>query len=54
MLDFRQRLHVIAPVLAVAIVASPAAGYIHFPPLTMQKMCKESTNIRVLSGPFHK
>ena len=34
--------------LFVALVAAPAAGYIHFPPTTMPKMCKTSTHIRVL------
>jgi hypothetical protein len=41
----------IVPVLAV--IATPSAGYIHFPPLTMPKMCKESTNIRVLAVKKH-
>jgi hypothetical protein len=35
-------------VLTMALAASPSVGYIHFPPLTMQKMCKQSSNIRVL------
>jgi hypothetical protein len=43
----------------VALVMAPAAevavGYIHFPPMTLQKMCKISTHIRVLSAKkFHK
>ncbi len=30
-------------------LSTPAAlGYIHFPPVTMPKMCKESTNIRLM------
>jgi hypothetical protein len=33
----------------MAFATSPAAAYIHFPPPTMQKMCRQSTNIRVLS-----
>ena len=53
MSDFRERQHVIAAVLAVALVASPVAGYIHFPPLTMQNMCKTSTAIRVLTVKKH-
>jgi hypothetical protein len=40
-------------VLVMAIVASPSLGYIHFPPTTMQKMCKHSTNIRVLAVKKH-
>jgi hypothetical protein len=36
-------------VALMALVASPAAGYIHFPPQTLPKMCKQATNIRVLA-----
>lgn len=43
----------IAALMAVMLAASTAAGYIHFPPATMQKMCKQSTNIRVLSVKKH-
>jgi hypothetical protein len=35
-------------VLAVLIVATPGHAYIHFPPLTMPKMCQQSMAIRVL------
>ena len=35
--------------LGMALFASAAVGYIHFPPMTMQKMCASSTHIRVLS-----
>jgi len=37
----------------MALAASTSIGYIHFPPLTMQKMCKQSTNIRVLGVKKH-
>jgi hypothetical protein len=30
------------------LVASPSPAYIHFPPMTMPKMCKDSMSIRVL------
>jgi hypothetical protein len=36
-----------------AIFASRASGYIHFPPPTLQKMCKQSTSIRVLTVKKH-
>src|SRR5262245_5684970 len=36
-----------------ALFATPAGGYIHFPPPTMQKMSKQSTNIRVLTVKKH-
>jgi hypothetical protein len=35
-------------VLVVVVLSTPAGGYIHFPPLTMPKMCQQSTAIRVL------
>jgi hypothetical protein len=34
--------------LVMAIAASAAPGYIHFPPMTLPKMCKTSTFVRVL------
>lgn len=40
-------------VLVVLVIISPAGGYIHFPPLTMAKMCKQSTAIRVLKVKKH-
>jgi hypothetical protein len=39
--------------LLSAIVASVAVGYIHFPPTSLPKMCKESTMIRVLTVKKH-
>jgi hypothetical protein len=36
-------------VLVSAVAASPSAGYIHFPPTTMPKMCQQSANIQVLA-----
>src|SRR5262249_10856308 len=51
------RLHSIASVtgvvLAAVIVATPARGYIHFPPLTMPKLCQHSVAIRVLTVKKH-
>jgi len=44
----RKLLPFVGIVLVMAVVASPAVGYIHFPPATLQKMCKQATNIRVL------
>src|SRR5262245_6415927 len=35
--------------LALTVGASPAVGYINYPPVTLQTMCKDSTNIRLLS-----
>src|SRR3954464_11170836 len=35
--------------MVVALPAPAAVGYIHVPPMTLQKMCKTSTHIRVLS-----
>lgn len=36
-----------------AVVAAPAAGYIHFPPPTLPKMCQQSIAIRVLTVKKH-
>jgi hypothetical protein len=44
----RNLLRLVGVVLAMALAASSSLAYIHFPPPTMQKMCKQSTNIRVL------
>jgi hypothetical protein len=33
----------------MVVAATPARGYIHFPPLTMPKMCEQSRAIRVLT-----
>jgi hypothetical protein len=49
----RKLLPFVGIVLALAMIASRSAGYIHFPPPTMQKMCKQSTNIRVLAVKKH-
>jgi hypothetical protein len=37
----------------MALAVSSSVGYIHFPPETMRKMCKQSTNIRVLAVKKH-
>jgi hypothetical protein len=47
-MDTRILIRFVGVVLALAIVALPSVGYIHFPPVTLPKMCKQSTNIRVL------
>ena len=47
-MDTRIRLRLVGVVLVMALVASPSGGYIHFPPPTMQKMCMQASNIRVL------
>jgi hypothetical protein len=36
-------------VLVMAVLVPVAVAYIHFPPMTLQKMCKTSTHVRVLS-----
>ena len=35
--------------LVMTVVTPCTVGYIHFPPMTLQKVCKTSTHIRVLS-----
>jgi hypothetical protein len=40
-------------VALAALLASPSAGYIHFPPPTLRQMCQQSTNIRVLTVKKH-
>jgi hypothetical protein len=37
-----------AGAVLVALVATRAVGYIHFPPMTLPKMCQESHHIRAL------
>jgi hypothetical protein len=49
----RKQLSFAGVALVTALAAAPAVGYIHFPPPTMQKMCKQSTNIRVLTVAKH-
>lgn len=51
--DARKRLRVIGVLLVAVLVASPAPGYIHFPPPTLQEMSKISTHIRVLAVRKH-
>jgi hypothetical protein len=36
--------------VVLALATPVAVGYIHYPPMTLQKLCKISTHIRVLSG----
>src|SRR5262245_18012595 len=47
-MSLRVAIQLVGVVLVVALVVQAAAGYIHFPPMTLQKMCKESHHIRVL------
>lgn len=42
-----------AAVLAVVVAATPAGGYIHFPPPTLAKMCEQSRAIRLLTVKRH-
>ena len=42
-----------AAALVTAVVVLPAVAYIHFPPLTMSKMCQQSIAIRVLTVKKH-
>jgi hypothetical protein len=49
----RVTIRFIGVALVMAMAGSVAVGYIHFPPLTMPKMCKVATNIRVLSVNKH-
>jgi hypothetical protein len=49
----RYLLNVTGLVLVTAIIAAPALGYIHFPPITMPKMCEQSRAIRVLTVKRH-
>src|SRR5690348_7521829 len=49
----RKLLPFVGVALVAALAASHSAGYIHFPPPTMQKMCKQSTNIRLLTAKKH-
>jgi hypothetical protein len=39
--------------LVMALAAPAAVGYIHFPPMSLPKMCKISTHIRVLTLKKH-
>ena len=40
-------------ILVMVIAVAPIGGYIHFPPPTMQNMCKQATTIRVLTVKKH-
>ncbi len=46
-------LKITGAMLVTAILATPALGYIHFPPTTMPKMCAQSMAIRVLTVKKH-
>jgi hypothetical protein len=48
-MSMRVTLRIGCVILAVTLSARSGFGYIHFPPMTLQKMCKTSTHIRVLS-----
>jgi hypothetical protein len=49
----RNVLRSVGVVLVMMLAAVPAVGYIHFPPPTLPKLCKQSTNIRVLEVKKH-
>jgi hypothetical protein len=42
------RVRIRAVVLILALIGPPAFAYIHFPPMTLPKMCKQSHHIRLL------
>jgi hypothetical protein len=46
---FRLIVRLVGLGLALAVGGSAAFGYINYPPMTLQTMCKDSTNIRLLS-----
>src|SRR5262245_21822504 len=48
-MGFHVMVRLVSLAWAVAISASPAVGYINYPPTTLQTMCKDSTNIRTLN-----
>jgi hypothetical protein len=48
-----RRLASIAGAVLVAVLVTPAGGYIHFPPSTLTKMCQQSTAIRLLKVRKH-
>jgi hypothetical protein len=49
----RPLLRLVGVAAVLALAALPSAGYIHFPPPTLQKLCQKSTNVRVLSVKAH-
>jgi hypothetical protein len=51
--DYRKLFLPVAVFLGLAFAASQSVAYIHFPPATMEKMCKMSSHIRVLEVKKH-
>jgi hypothetical protein len=49
----RNLLRIAGALLVTALAAAPSVGYIHFPPPTLKKMCRISSNIRVLAVKRH-
>jgi hypothetical protein len=49
----RNLLGIVGVVLATALAVPPSAGYIHFPPPTLRKVCQISSDIRVLAVRKH-
>jgi hypothetical protein len=49
----RSLARMVGVVLVAVLLAAPAGAYIHFPPTTMPKMCKQSTAVRVLTVKKH-
>jgi hypothetical protein len=45
----RVTIRLVGVALVMALAASVAVGHIHFPPMTLQKLCKAATHIRLLS-----
>src|SRR5262245_50915451 len=44
----RVAVRLVVGILTVALTASVATGYIHFPPATLPKMCQQSHHVRLL------
>jgi hypothetical protein len=54
-MTFRAALRALAAVFGLSLTPSDAAAFIHFPPMTVPKMCQDSWVIRVLKvEKFHK
>jgi hypothetical protein len=47
-MSVRVRVRFVGVALLSAVFVSAAGAYIHFPPMTLQKMCKQSQTIRLL------
>jgi hypothetical protein len=52
-MSVRTAIRMVGVAIAAVAVPMPAGGYIHFPPMTLPTMCKQSTAIRVLTVKKH-